>query len=259
MGLRAADRLLAAIPFSHSYGFTTLALSALVRGLTLVVPADRGPFSSLAAARGPGRDCVSDGARLHSGAAEAGPPAGLARAAFGSSFRPAPCCPAPRRRSSGRLTGSRCTSSTERASAAASATTAKEARPSEAPSARRSTAFGCRWRAADQEVPRGGRRGRGIARRRRDLPAGAGFAAAGRSFETSDVGVWHGDELVLRRRVDRVINVRGRKVDPGEVERVLADARRRGRGRRHRQSPGPDGDEIVRAVVACPLGPPQLP
>ena len=51
MDLRADDRLLAAIPLSHSYGFTTLALSALVRGLTLVLPADRGPFSPLAAAR----------------------------------------------------------------------------------------------------------------------------------------------------------------------------------------------------------------
>ena len=51
MGLRDDDRLLGAVPFSHSYGFTTLALSALVRGLTLVIPADRGPFSLLSAAR----------------------------------------------------------------------------------------------------------------------------------------------------------------------------------------------------------------
>ena len=51
MGLTDEDRLLGAIPLSHSYGFTTLVLSALVRGSTLVIPAERGPFSSLAAAR----------------------------------------------------------------------------------------------------------------------------------------------------------------------------------------------------------------
>jgi len=78
MGLRATDRLLAAIPLSHSYGFTTLALSALVRGLTLVVPADRGPFSSLAAAD-PASDRVPDYSCLYSGAAETHPPTFLAR------------------------------------------------------------------------------------------------------------------------------------------------------------------------------------
>ncbi len=45
MGFRAGDRLLAAVPFSHSYGFTTLALSALVRGLTVIVP--RAPRRSI--------------------------------------------------------------------------------------------------------------------------------------------------------------------------------------------------------------------
>ena len=51
MGLHGGDRLWSAVPFSHSYGFTTLALSAIVRGLTLVVPGDLEPFSSLGAAR----------------------------------------------------------------------------------------------------------------------------------------------------------------------------------------------------------------
>ena len=59
-------------------------------------------------------------------------------------------------------------------------------------------------------------------------------SAAGR-FETSDVAAWQGGELVLRRRVDHVINVRGRKVDPSEVEKVLAGARRRRRGGGHRR------------------------
>ena len=45
MGFRDDDRLLSALPLSHSYGFTTLALSSLVRGLTLVLPSDQGPFA----------------------------------------------------------------------------------------------------------------------------------------------------------------------------------------------------------------------
>ena len=73
-------------------------------------------------------------------------------------------------------------------------------------------------------------------------------------FETNDVGVLEGGELALRRRVDRVINVRGRKVDPSEVEDVLA-----GLGGVEEvvvigvAVPGRD-EEIVRAVVACPTG-----
>src|SRR6185436_17513087 len=71
------------------------------------------------------------------------------------------------------------------------------------------------------------------------------------AFETSDVAAWSGSELVLRRRADRVINVRGRKVDPAEVEHVLLDlpdveeAVVLG-------VPAADGrGQIVRAVIAC--------
>ena len=71
-------------------------------------------------------------------------------------------------------------------------------------------------------------------------------------FETSDVGAWQGEELALRRRMDRVINVRGRKVDPFEVEMVLSALE----GVEEVVVIGmasPDGsDEIVRAVMACP-------
>ena len=50
MGLVAEDRFLTTIPLSHAYGFTILALSTLVRGSTLVMPAEWGPFPPLAAA-----------------------------------------------------------------------------------------------------------------------------------------------------------------------------------------------------------------
>jgi long-chain acyl-CoA synthetase len=77
---------------------------------------------------------------------------------------------------------------------------------------------------------------------------------AGGTFQTSDVAVWEGEELALRRRADRVINVRGRKVDPAEVERVVAaldgveDVVVTSTAR-----PG-DEDGMVRAIVACPSG-----
>ncbi|MCM2268875.1 MAG: fatty acid--CoA ligase family protein [Thermoanaerobaculia bacterium] len=50
MGLAGDDRALAAVPLAHSYGFSSLVLPALVRGLCLVFPADRAPLAPLAAA-----------------------------------------------------------------------------------------------------------------------------------------------------------------------------------------------------------------
>jgi long-chain acyl-CoA synthetase len=87
---------------------------------------------------------------------------------------------------------------------------------------------------------------------------------AGGVFVTSDVAVWveglaEGDradsgELQLHGRLDDLINVKGKKVDPREVEGVLArlpgveEAAVLGI-----PMPGRDG-EVVRAVVACPAG-----
>lgn len=51
MGLVAAERILAAVPLSHSYGFSSVALPALVRGSLLVVAEERSPFAPLAAGR----------------------------------------------------------------------------------------------------------------------------------------------------------------------------------------------------------------
>jgi acyl-CoA synthetase (AMP-forming)/AMP-acid ligase II len=51
MALGADERLLAAVPFAHSYGFSSLVLPALVRGSMLVIPEPGGPLAPLAAAR----------------------------------------------------------------------------------------------------------------------------------------------------------------------------------------------------------------
>lgn len=47
MGLGAGERILAAVPLSHSYGLSSIALPALVRGATVVVPAGDSPMSPL--------------------------------------------------------------------------------------------------------------------------------------------------------------------------------------------------------------------
>ncbi len=50
MGLKAEDRILGAIPFSHSYGFASIVLPALIRGSLIAVPDQPGPLAPLEAA-----------------------------------------------------------------------------------------------------------------------------------------------------------------------------------------------------------------
>ena len=77
-------------------------------------------------------------------------------------------------------------------------------------------------------------------------------------FETSDVGAWQGGELALLRRVDRVINVRGRKSTRRSRGR-LRDARRRPGGRRHRDAAlGRDGRNRPRGHRLSLVGPPPI-
>jgi acyl-coenzyme A synthetase/AMP-(fatty) acid ligase len=54
MGLRSDDRLLAAVPLSHSYGLSSLAMPALLRGTVLVVPEGTGLLDPFAAAEAAG-------------------------------------------------------------------------------------------------------------------------------------------------------------------------------------------------------------
>jgi long-chain acyl-CoA synthetase len=50
MGITSEDRLLASIPLSHSYGLSTLAVTALTQGSTLVLAGGSSPFEPLLAA-----------------------------------------------------------------------------------------------------------------------------------------------------------------------------------------------------------------
>ena len=51
MGLSGEDRHVGAIPFSHSYGFSSVVLPALIRGALAVVPDERSVMAPLAVAR----------------------------------------------------------------------------------------------------------------------------------------------------------------------------------------------------------------
>jgi long-chain acyl-CoA synthetase len=77
---------------------------------------------------------------------------------------------------------------------------------------------------------------------------------AGGRFRAGDLGAWEHGELVLRGRLDDLINVKGKKVDPREVERVLGQLA----GVREVAVLGvplPErGSELVRAVIACAEG-----
>jgi long-chain acyl-CoA synthetase len=253
MGFRDDDRLLGALPLSHSYGFTTLALSALVRGLTLVLPSDRGPFAPLAAARELGatifptvpayfqallkmsqpptwpdelRLAISAGAVLPSTTAVQfretyGQPVHVF---YGSS-------------ECGGICYDREGGAAERGTVGTLVEGVRiSLRPIDSDDVKEGLVPVVSAGVGETYLPD------------RDSRLGSG------RFETNDVGAWQDGELVLRRRVDRVINLRGRKVDPSEVERVLAaldgvdEAVVIGV-----TSPG-GGEEIVRAVVACAAG-----
>ena len=122
-------------------------------------------------------------------------------------------------------------------------------------SARRSKAF----RSADH-AGRGTGRGRPAVRRRRRASARpmcqrqTPDSGGGRFLRPPTSRAWRGAEIALLRRADRVINVRGFKVDPVEVEHVIASLA----GVDEvvvTGTAGPDGPgTMIRAVVACRSG-----
>jgi long-chain acyl-CoA synthetase len=252
MGLRAEDRIVAAVSMSHSYGFSSLALPALVRGSILVVPDEEDPLAPLHAAR----------------AAEATvfPSAPAYLQAILKLSQP-PACPP-----SLRLVIS---ASAPLPAEVAAQFRARFGRPvhvfygasecggicydREGTAAERGTVGepveGVRvgLEPIDGDPAGGLVTVESAAVGLGYVPAGDPRLSGGR-FVTSDLGVFEGGLLRLRGRVDGLINVKGRKVDPSEIESVL------------QRLPGvaeavafgvPSADkasDTVRAVIACPSG-----
>jgi long-chain acyl-CoA synthetase len=252
MGLHARDVILGAIPMSHSYGFSSVALPALVRGCAVAVPAEPGPLAPLESARAAGvtvmptvpaylqglvalrrpevwprsvRLVVSAGARLTPATA-----AGFFDV-FGQRvhcFYGASEC--------GGITYDREGGAAERGTVGSPV----DGVTIEIEGLKSGAEDGVVVVASDA-----------VAEGYLNEPSPR---LEGGRFRTSDRGSWTGGELRLGGRLDGIINVKGRKVDPGEVERVIAeldgviDAIVLGVPGRH------DGTEAVGAVVACRPG-----
>jgi long-chain acyl-CoA synthetase len=220
MGLSAEDRHVGAIPFSHSYGFSSVVLPALVRGALAIVPEERtslAPMAPLVAARDLGATFfptvpawLSGWTRLASppplpptvrllisaGAPLAPETARAVRERFGRPvqvFYGASEC--------GGIAFDREGSAAERGTVGTPvAGVTIELDPETG-----------RLRIASAAVAEG------------YLPD-AGAELSGGSFLTGDLAAWDGDrpgELRLLGRADDLVIVKGRNVQPGEVELVL--------------------------------------
>jgi long-chain acyl-CoA synthetase len=274
MGLGDRDRLLAAIPFSHSYGLSSLVVPALARGRMLVLPGEDGPFGPLAAAAAAGatafptvpaylaallrleeppplppslRLVLTAGAPL-----PAETSAGF-RARYGRPvhvFYGASEC--------GGICYDREGGAAERGTVGAPVEGVRiDLEPAEP-----AGSAGSAGEAVGEGPPAGGPGGEAgrVAVRSPAVAAGylprPGPALAGGRFLTGDLAVWRGGELALVGRLDDVINVRGKKVNPREVECVL-------RGLAAVEdvavfaAPAGSGaacEATVRAVIACAAG-----
>ncbi len=252
MGLSGEDRLLTTIPLSHSYGLASLALPALARGTVLVIPEAASVYDPFVTAAQTGATFFPTvPAYLDALARMSDPPprpeslrlvitAGAPlSAATSARFRETFGLPVHVFYGSSECGGicyDREGGAAERGTAGA---------PVE----------GVRITLEPMdEAPCGG--GRVVV----ESPAvSAGYLPEpderlrdGR-FKAGDLAVWQGGELALRGRVDDLVNIKGKKVNPREVEAILAEL------------PGVDEavvlgvpvegrGEILRAVVACRAG-----
>jgi long-chain acyl-CoA synthetase len=75
----------------------------------------------------------------------------------------------------------------------------------------------------------------------------------GGRFRAGDLATWKDGELALQGRVDDLVNIKGKKVNPREVEAILAELP----GVEEAAVlgvPAPGGGELLRAVIACRPG-----
>jgi len=247
MGLAAEDRLLAAVPLSHSYGFSSLVLPALVRGSLLVVPDERGPFAPLAAGRALGATFLPTVPALLGALVRlARPPAWpeTVRLTISAGAPLAPETAAAFRARYGRPVhvfygASECGGiAYDREGGAAERGTVGE------PVAGVELSL-------DEESGRLMVRSPAVADGYLPEPA---LDLAGGRFRTGDLAQWQGREVRLLGRADDLVIVRGKNVNPREVEEVLralpgvTDACVLG-------VDGPEGPRsLLRAVVAAPGG-----
>lgn len=250
MALGADERVFSGIPMSHSYGLTSVVVASLVRAWTIFVPGSVGPFESLDVARAEGvtfLPTVPAHLQAMLKLARPFPLPGSVRLVI-SAGAPLPPETAVRFRETygmpvkvfygasecGGIAFDREGSAGERGTLG----TAVEG-----------------VRLTLQPTDGSERQEHGVV----TVVSGAvglGYfpdsdeRLAGGRFTTSDLGTFRNGELVLLGRVDDLINVRGKKVNPREVEAVLSQLE----GVEEAVVlgvPAPDGSgDMVRAVVA---------
>jgi long-chain acyl-CoA synthetase len=214
MGLSSRDRLLAPIPWSHSYGLSSLAVPCLRRGVTLVLPAARGPWAPLEAARDLDATFFPSVPAFLGGllALEEPPPWPASLANVVSAGAPLPPETAARFRERFGLPVHAFYGSSETGGITFDA---------EGGAAERGT-VGLPIPGVRVDVDGEGRvlvAGAALGIRR--VPR-ADDQLQGGVFRTGDTGRFEtGGELRLLGRADGVVNVRGKKVHPEEVERVI--------------------------------------
>jgi long-chain acyl-CoA synthetase len=248
MALLPDERIVAAIPMSHSYGFSSGVLPALVRGSMLVVPAPRGPLSALAAAEDAQASFFPTvPAYLQALLKMSRPPSWprSLRLVISAGARLAPETAASFRKTYGRSVHSFYGASESGGICYDRAGDAAE----------RGT-VGTPVEGVRLSLDPLGQTGEGVVSV--SSPAlGLGYYSRGAAtlfegrFQTSDVASWAGSELRILRRIDSVINIKGRKVDPSEIERVVSTLA----GVDEVIALGvPDlraGDHMLRVVIAC--------
>ena len=259
MGIGPADRLVAAVPFAHSYGLSSLVIPALTCGLPLLLPESGAPLAPWTAAR------ELEGTVLPTVPAFAAGLAALQDAPpWPDNLRLMITAGAPLRAETARRLRLRFGRPAhvfygasevggiafDASGEAGERGTVGTALPGVRVTIEAAGAPG----AGDGDAAGAGRLVvRSPAAALSYLPEPDPALAGGR-FRTSDLARRDGREIVLLGRLDALINVRGRKIDPLEVERHIARLEHVEEVVVHAVHGPDDAEPRVRAVVACPSG-----
>jgi acyl-CoA synthetase (AMP-forming)/AMP-acid ligase II len=247
MGLRPEDRRVAAVPLSHSYGLSSLAVPALARGATLVLPADSGPLAPWTAAR----ECQATflptvpawlGALVRLSVIPPPPPALRLVVSAGAPLPPQTAsrfrelCGQPVHvfygaSECGGIAYDREGGAGERGTVGTPVEGVRiELDPEDG-----------RIRVASAAVALG------------VVPQPDPRVGGGR-FETADLGTWLGGELRLLGRADDLLIVRGKNVNPREIEAALRELQGVDDVAVFAPPAEPGGEPLLRAVIACREG-----
>lgn len=267
MGLGADERILGAIPMSHSYGLSSVSLPALIRGSLVIVPEEgSGPYGPLRAAHALGATFFPTVPAFLRALLASDKPPSLPESLRLTITAGAPLQPETARRFRevhGRAvhvfygsseTGGICFDREGGAGEQGSV-----GQPVDGVTVTLAALDGAEGvESAEGQTAAGG----GIVTVASPAVA-AGYLPSepegearlgGGTFRTGDVARWRGGELVLTGRTDDLINVRGKKVNPREVEGVLAGLA----GVRDVVALGAAGagraEATLRVVVACDPG-----